>query len=139
MNRLIPWRISFHLLIGLSLGTFLFWPGVTGLAHQTTAAKLKSETKKTSVTFEPPNENEPDNTVGGASRDGGGVCLAENASSLSPSTGELLPLTPLNNYGLTVADRPTFYAYLPSSDRVTKIFFNVHRKPFSAHQLDYSS
>jgi hypothetical protein len=78
------------------------------------------------VIFQPPDEKEPDNTVGGASRDGGGVCLADEnlANSRETPIQEFLPLTPQNNYGLTIAERPTFYAYIPQT-QAQKVFVTI--------------
>jgi hypothetical protein len=66
-----------------------------------------------SVTFDPPDADQPPNTVGGASRDGISVCLPNNVvpqfQNLSTSAN-FLPLIRPNNYGLTISDRPNFYA-----------------------------
>lgn len=79
-----------------------------------------------SVIFQPPDEKEPDNSVGGASRDGGGVCSSDENLARSSETPiqEFLPLTPQNNYGLTIAERPTFYAYIPQT-QAQKVFVTI--------------
>ncbi len=74
------------------------------------------------VTFDPPGPGEPDDSAGGASRDGG-KCTQE-AERLSPS---VTPLRPANQQGLTVAERPTFFVYVPETS-AKKSFFTLKDK-----------
>lgn len=77
------------------------------------------------VTFEPPDEDQPSHTVGGASRDGGYFCLSDNVAE--PNQNLLinfLPLIPQTNHGLTIAERPTFYANVPETNAQT-VFFSL--------------
>lgn len=61
------------------------------------------------LNFEPPDKGQPDDTVGAGSRDGG-QC-PQDASHDPPITS----LTPANRYGLTVAERPRFFVYVPQT------------------------
>jgi hypothetical protein len=77
------------------------------------------------VTFEPPDEDQPSHTVGGASRDGGSLCLSDNVPEQPQNLlTDFLPLIPQNNHGLTIADRPTFYANVPETN-AERVFFSL--------------
>lgn len=120
------------LCLGLCLNFWLISSESTQANSPSTSLKKQQMTLKDlsiSVTFNPPDEDEPDYTVGGASRDGLGVCLtADDANTAENSLNyfqEFLPLTPVNNnYGLTVSERPTFYAYIPENN-AQQIFFSL--------------
>lgn len=60
------------------------------------------------VTFDPPAEDKPQTSTGGASRSIG-QCIQQAENSDLP----LLALLPASNTGLTVASHPTVLAYLP--------------------------
>ncbi|HAA28179.1 MAG TPA: hypothetical protein DCE56_11520 [Cyanobacteria bacterium UBA8553] len=70
-----------------------------------------------SLTFEPPKEGKPENTEGGASRDGG-VCPQDSNTVHQPVT----LLLPANHYGLTVAEHPTFFVYVPQTSAQKALF-----------------
>jgi hypothetical protein len=74
------------------------------------------------VTFEPPGDGKPDNTVGGASRDSG-QCLQDAIASQQTIT----PLMPTTNRGLTLVERPTFFVYVPQTS-AQKAFFSLKDK-----------
>ncbi|MBW4547305.1 MAG: DUF928 domain-containing protein [Symplocastrum torsivum CPER-KK1] len=74
------------------------------------------------VTFEPPGDGKPDNTVGGASRDSG-QCLQDAITSQQTIT----PLMPTTNRGLTLVERPTFFVYVPQTS-AQKAFFSLKDK-----------
>jgi hypothetical protein len=70
-----------------------------------------SDEQITQVSFKPPaNDRNPPKTVGAGSRQ-------ENqcTSSQDPSSPSLLPIAPINTYGLTVAAHPTFFVYIPKT------------------------
>ena len=73
---------------------------------------------ETTVLFQPPPEEEqPKDTEGAASRQLG-ECAANNLELESQSVSKELSLTalvPQNNYGLTTQERPNFWIYLPST------------------------
>lgn len=68
-----------------------------------------------SVTFEPPGKGTPRDTVGGASRGGG----REDATA---TDSRIAPLIPANNDGLTVAEHPTFFVYVPQTSAQKAVF-----------------
>lgn len=77
------------------------------------------------VTFEPPDEDQPSHTVGGASRDGVFLCLSDNVAEQNENLLiNFLPIIPHNNHGLTIAERPTFYANVPETNAQT-VFFSL--------------
>jgi hypothetical protein len=69
------------------------------------------------VSFEPPNDGQPENTTGGASRSGK-VC-PQDAKDLNPS---LTLLKPANYQALTVAEHPTFFVYVPQTSAKKALF-----------------
>ncbi|MGE5655630.1 MAG: DUF928 domain-containing protein [Actinomycetota bacterium] len=70
------------------------------------------------VTFDPPGSGKPRETAGGASR---GVQCPQEQASLGGCVTLLVPTT---QEGLTVADRPAFFAYLPKTD-AKQVFFSL--------------
>lgn len=82
----------------------------------TTSGNALSNHVIASVTFEPPNGGQPNNTAGGASR--GGLCSEDPAIPGS----WMSPLMPSNQAGLTVTDRPTFFVYVPQTSAKTALF-----------------
>ncbi|MGA7933288.1 MAG: DUF928 domain-containing protein [Kovacikia sp.] len=65
----------------------------------------RSTPKKLGLSFKAPSRGAPSATTGGATR--GGVCTA--------GTKALMPLVPHQKLGLTFADRPSFFLYIPQS------------------------
>ncbi|MBN3899810.1 MAG: DUF928 domain-containing protein [Nostoc sp. NOS(2021)] len=63
--------------------------------------------------FIPPNRKAPQTTAGGATR--GGSCYLEGKETLTA-------LMPLNKSGLTLAERPTFYWFVPQIPEETAHF-----------------
>lgn len=70
------------------------------------------------VTFDPPGQGKPDDTAGGASRGGG--CAQETIAE----GGCVIPVIPNATEGLTVADHPTFFLYVPETS-AKEIFFSL--------------
>lgn len=81
--------------LGMSLSTLFSW-------------QAKAETV---VRFQPPEGNAPGGTRGGASR-GDTVCI-QNSSRQNQLLRALIP--PGSNYGLTLAERPQVFAYIPTT------------------------
>lgn len=109
-------------LLSVSLSLKLLF--IAGLPTQVQAQPESAIADKTipsrsivSVTFDPPKGGQPDNTEGGASRDGG-TCPQDSKASHQSVT----LLLPSNHYGLTVAERPTFFVYVPQTS-AQKAFF----------------
>lgn len=69
------------------------------------------------VPFDPQGRGKPDDTVGGGSR--GGKCSQD-----VPTSPSITPLIPASSQGLTVAERPTFFVYLPQTS-ARKAFFSL--------------
>ncbi len=81
------------------------------------ATRSQSPQTRSQVIFEPPGDREPDNTAGGASRDGGRC--PQDAAVESPA---ITPLTPATSQGLTVAEHPTIFVYVPETSAQTAFF-----------------
>ncbi len=108
--------------VGLSLNLFMFAGLATkGQAQSTPVAPGQSisDYSIVSVTFEPQGNRRPRDTAGGASRDGGGVCPQDTATTLNPA---ITPLEPGIHNGLTISERPTFFVYIPETS-AQKAFF----------------
>jgi hypothetical protein len=71
------------------------------------------------ITFEPPDEDRPKDSAGGASRNGG-KC-PQDPKNVEPY---VTPLLPVNRYGLTVESHPTFFVYLPPTT-AQKAFLSI--------------
>ena len=99
---------------------------ISGLPTQA-QTKPGNRVTKFSVTFEPPQEGVPKDTVGGASRDQG-IC-PQDSKALKPY---VTPLMPATNYGLTVAEHPTFFVYVPQT-AAQKAFFSVQDENKNHH------
>jgi hypothetical protein len=92
----------------------------TSLWAQTVAATPSTTILRRSVvkvTFDPPGDGTPSDTAGGASRDGG-IC-PEDLQTISP---RITPLKPTNHSGLTVAEHPTFFVYVPQTAAQKAVF-----------------
>ncbi|MBW4616619.1 MAG: DUF928 domain-containing protein [Desmonostoc vinosum HA7617-LM4] len=70
------------------------------------------------VTFNPPKEQAPKSSSGGASRDVS-TCGADLTATTKAS---VTPLLPKNNIGLTIAERPTVLIYIPQTNAKTALF-----------------
>ncbi len=94
------WFLGVTLLIVLSSITSWSTPGI--------AAK---------VTFKPPGDRAPKTSSGAASRDVS-ACIANQIGMA------VTPLLPTTNIGLTIAERPTVFVYLPQTN-AKKAFFSI--------------
>jgi hypothetical protein len=83
----------------------------------TTPGNIISSRSAVQVTFEPRGDGSPDDTAGGASRDGG-ICPQDSVALGSPIT----PLMPATLHGLTLADHPTFFVYVPRTSAQKALF-----------------
>lgn len=93
-------------LFGLAIANFLLMP-----------VALADTKLNTTVLFQPPPEEErPEETEGAASRQNR-VCLQDVrvAQKASSDRAKLTAIVPERNYGLTVAERPIFWVYLPQT------------------------
>lgn len=83
----------------------------------TTPGDIISSRSVVQVTFEPRGDGTPDDTAGGASRDGG-ICPQDSVALGSPVT----PLMPATLQGLTLAEHPTFFVYVPQTSAQKALF-----------------
>lgn len=93
----------------------------------TQQAQARPQASKVSVTFSPPGAGKPDNSAGGASRSSA-QCVQDTANGGPSAT----PLTPANYQALTVAERPTFFVYVPETS-ARKVFFSLEGENKDSH------
>lgn len=101
--------------VSLSLNLML----IAGLVIQVGAQSAPVIPGKTivSVTFEPLRDGKPDDSAGGASRNGG-IC-PQDTQLLGPS---VTPLRPATHSELTVSEHPTFFVYVPQTSAGKALF-----------------
>ncbi len=100
-------------------------PGKTRLAslpgkarsHPKISSYNSHNQRQINTQLPPPPPNNPDETTGGGTRDGG-RCPQDAITSEPPLTA----LSPVTKSGLTVAERPTFLAYVPQTTAQTAEF-----------------
>lgn len=85
---------------------------------------------ETVVQFQPPQGGAPDGTRGGASR-GDTVCV-QNPSGQDQLLRALTPTD--SNYGLTLAERPQFFAYVPATMAQKALFVLKDDRGNTLHQ-----
>jgi hypothetical protein len=71
------------------------------------------------VTFKPPGTQAPQRSSGGASRDGN-ICGFTTTKATNSVT--VTPLIPTTNIGLTVAEHPTIFVYVPGTKAQQALF-----------------
>ncbi|NER36243.1 MAG: DUF928 domain-containing protein [Oscillatoria sp. SIO1A7] len=85
-----------------------------------------------SITFEPPQgqDRAPKRASAGGSRESGRCFHSGNETGRS-----IVPLTPQTNHGLTLAERPTFFAYVPKTKETQEVeaFFIIEDKDQNPH------
>lgn len=116
-NGYLPLKL---LLVSLSLKLMMIAGLPTQVQAQSESAiadQIIPSRSIVSVTFDPPKDGKPENTEGGASRNGG-VC-PQDSTALHQSVTLLLPA---NHYGLTVAEHPTFFVYVPQTSAQKALF-----------------
>ena len=100
----------------------------------------------TPILFQPPpGEEQPEDTKGGGSRDDGSSCDRDFTVQGQKNIGNPTSLTaiaPNGNYGLTTAERPTFWVNLPPTSAQQAILLikkgsnpDWHRLPTHSQQL----
>jgi hypothetical protein len=94
--------------------SFIFGINNTILAEN----KSNSSNKQKSITFVPPGDLKPKNSVGGASRSS--TCNSEANSMVC-----LTPLIPSNNIGLTIESHPSFLVYIPEHSKAEMGYFSI--------------
>lgn len=120
MNR-ENYRRSLHVLsVGLSLKLILMASlpiGAQAQSIDTTSGDSFPSNAIASVTFDPPGNGKPKDTVGGASRDAG-IC-PQDAVNPGPA---VTPVMPSNEQALTMAEHPTFFVYIPQTTAQKAMF-----------------
>ncbi len=97
------------------------------LSFSTIPSWITPSAAQVAVTFKPPGRLAPKTaTVGGASR---GICGADKTGSLINNMKAVMPST---NIGLTMAERPRIYAYVPSGAKEA-VFSMVDEKGHQYH------
>ncbi|WP_071516870.1 DUF928 domain-containing protein [Geitlerinema sp. PCC 9228] len=118
--RKLPIYLSTIVLAG-TMGIGNFPQAGSSARAQTTAAN--SLEKATQIHFDlPPTEGGPQQTAGGGTRGGCEAPTASNNGSANMTTVALL--LPQNKTGMTVSERPTFFAYL-SQTSAQKVEFTI--------------
>lgn len=112
----VPLTLSIALSLNLAIAVGVATQATARESDNTGPGTLESQTIA-QVTFDPPGDGEPADTAGGASRDDNPCLSAQSGSSLC-----VTPLVPAKIQGLTVAERPTFYVYVPPTE-AGEIFF----------------
>lgn len=84
---------------------------------------------ETTVLFQPPPEDEqPEQTEGAASRQASKCDLADlESTAVSTERPNLTALVPQSNHGLTVAERPQFWVYIPETS-AQKAFLSIRQE-----------
>ena len=108
---LLPKSLLVVSLISLSLIS------LTQLPIQAEVTSTKKTNNTFNITFEPPNEDRPQLTKGGASR--GDRCAIDSQESLP-----FIPLLPATNHGLTTTSHPTLLAYIPNTS-AQSVFLSI--------------
>lgn len=89
---------------------------------------------QTTILFQPPpEEGQPKNTEGAASRQASkcGTTYLESQAAIS-DRHNLTAIVPQNNYGLTVAERPKFWVYIPETS-AQQAFLSVRQEDNTPH------
>ncbi|NJL61373.1 MAG: DUF928 domain-containing protein [Methylacidiphilales bacterium] len=73
------------------------------------------------VVFKPPGDRAPKTSAGGASRDVSTCGIANDNSAVEQN---VTPLLPKSNIGLTLAEHPTIFVYIPETNAKT-VFFSI--------------
>lgn len=79
------------------------------------------------LTFKPPGNLAPKRSIGGASRSGG-KCF----SKATKTSALVTPLIPTTNNGLTMAERPTLFVYVPQTS-AKEVFFSIKGEDSNYH------
>ena len=125
-------RVSYNCWYGVSFLIVLSC-GLTTVAIADTETEIKTET---TILFRPPREeSKPEKTEGAASRNNR-VCsqdiAARNLELQSQRRSNLTAVVPDGDYGLTVAERPTFWVSLPTTS-AKKVILTLKENGHNPH------
>ncbi|MEA5537007.1 DUF928 domain-containing protein [Crocosphaera sp. XPORK-15E] len=92
---------------------------VPTIAQPTSNPSTRQNRRLTRVLFKPPPDDpKPEQTRGAGSRHDGqcaGDATPTNLAKISSEGSSMVPLVPTTNTGLTIAERPTFFVYIPET------------------------
>jgi Domain of Unknown Function (DUF928) len=94
---------------------------ITVLLSTITPLKAESDIALTSgpiVQFQPPDDDNVDDSRGGASRPIQSKCLEDSSYPVS-----MTALLPASNTGLTLEAHPTLFVYIPATQKATQLYF----------------
>ena len=94
-------------------------------------ADTETEINRTVLFQPPPEESQPEKTEGAASRQSR-VCSQEITSSSNRQLNNLTAIVPISNYGLTIAERPSFWVYLPETS-ATQLILTLKKQGRNPH------
>ena len=83
----------------------------------------------------PPDDKQPDRTAGAGSRGGHGQC-PQDATIPTANTPPLMALVPTTNRGLTLAERPTFWVYLPETS-AKQVVLSIREEGIKHHSQTF--
>ncbi|HIK29423.1 MAG: DUF928 domain-containing protein [Oscillatoriaceae bacterium SKW80] len=98
-------------------------------SEQATTTQNLFRNKNIRVKFEPPGQGKPKETAGGASRSN--LLCAQEQLNVGKC---VIPLTPVNQEGLTVTERPTFLVYVPQISAKQILFTLVDKSKTYQYQ-----
>ena len=110
-------------------------------AQSTANPSARPERKLSRVLFKPPSDDEkPEQTAEAGSRHG--VQCLQNVTSAamanSPSSqSALIPLVPTTNFGLTIAERPILWIYLPEETSARQVVLSIREEGTTHHSKTF--
>lgn len=126
-SKSVDWRTNTNL---SAMSTASFAIALTTFGFLTLPAIAQIETI---VLFQPPPESEqPESTEGAASRQSR-VCASDLKTQQAQSDRlKLSSIVPQNNFGLTTAERPTFWVYIPETS-ARQVILSIKQEGNSPH------
>lgn len=111
--------VNYQQLLNLITVGLLLLGAESAIAQSTGNSSASTDDSTTQVLFKPPpDDKKPDSTTGAGSRRDW-QCPQDSTSHTTTDTlsnnPSLMALVPTTNYGLTLAERQTFWVYLPKT------------------------
>ncbi|NEP59382.1 MAG: DUF928 domain-containing protein [Symploca sp. SIO2G7] len=129
-NKLHSYLASISVALSLGLTLIPYQVQAQAQTRIQTATKDAFE-EALNIRFEPLNEGQPNETAGGATR---GQCSLQQQNS----NKSLTLLTPANQEGLTIAERPTFLFYVPQASAQQAEFTLMSQDEEYAYQTNFA-
>lgn len=106
------------------------------VAQPPTKSPARKESTISRISFKPPSDDkQPTRTAGAGAR---GRQCSEDAIVSTASTPPLMALVPTTNAGLTLAQRPTFWVYLPKTS-AKQVVLSIKEEGFQHHSQTFFS